>query len=168
MKLKEVKSYDEFEVGQRVVLNYLPHYARDVTIGTVYTIIGQDTDGDFYFLDDVGDKNFSIGVDYWGHYDPCIVIEDVAEYPVEDKGKHYRHSFRLNITDEDIKNGYVTVNLDPYRVSDTYGLGGWREHIVKKTLRGTDKGHSVEELIEELQCCLDRAKQMYNESKEIV
>ena len=85
-----------------------------------------------------------------------------------DKGKHYRHSFRLNLTPEDVENGYVTVNLDPYRVSDVYGIGGWREHIMKKTLRGTEKGHTEEELLEELQCCLDRAKQMYNESKENV
>ena len=55
-----------------------------------------------------------------------------------DKGKHYRHSFRLNLTLEDAANGYVTVNLDPYRISDVYGIGGWREHIMKKTLRGTE------------------------------
>jgi hypothetical protein len=84
----------------------------------------------------------------------------------EDKGKHYRYSFRLNLTEEDKKNGFVMVNIDPYRISEVYKLGGWREHLVKKGIRGTEKGHSEEELIEELQCTLDRAKQMLEESKE--
>lgn len=83
-----------------------------------------------------------------------------------DRGKHYRHSFRLNLTEQDKENGFVMVNIDPYRISEVYSLGGWREHILKKTLRGTDKGHTASELLEELQCCLDRANQMYEESKE--
>lgn len=83
-----------------------------------------------------------------------------------DMGKHYRYSFRLNLTLEDIENGFVMVNLDPYRISTVYNLGGWREHLVKKGIRGTEKGHTEKELLDELQCILDRAKQMYEESCE--
>ena len=83
-----------------------------------------------------------------------------------DMGKHYRYSFRLNLTPEDIENGFVMVNLDPYRISTVYNLGGWREHLVKKGIRGTEKGHTEKELLDELQCILDRAKQMYEESCE--
>lgn len=84
----------------------------------------------------------------------------------KDFGKHYRHSFRLNLTQEDIDRGYVMVNCDPYRISEIYQLGGWKEHLVKKAIRGTEKGHTEDELIAELQCTLDRAKQMREESKE--
>lgn len=83
-----------------------------------------------------------------------------------DMGKHYRYSFRLNLSEKDIENGYVTVNIDPYRISEVYNLGGWREHIFKKVIRGLDKGHTIDELIEELQCTLNRAKQMREESRE--
>lgn len=83
-----------------------------------------------------------------------------------DMGKHYRYSFRLNLKEKDVKNGYVTVNIDPYRISEVYRLGGWREHIFKKVIRGLDKGHTLDELIAELQCTLDRAKQMMEESRE--
>lgn len=83
-----------------------------------------------------------------------------------DKGKHYRYAFRLNLTQEDIDSGFVMVNVDPYRISEVYNLGGWREHLVKKAIRGTEKGHTEDELLEELQCTLDRAKQMLEESRE--
>ncbi|MDB4312246.1 hypothetical protein N9937_02325 [bacterium] len=82
----------------------------------------------------------------------------------EDKGSHYRYSFKAKIDKEDLLNGYVEVNLDPYRVCEVYGVGGGaREHIVKKALRGVDKGHTTKELLDELQCCLDRWKQMEEE-----
>lgn len=31
----------------------------DVTVGKIYTIAGKDLDGDIYFIDDAGDKNFA-------------------------------------------------------------------------------------------------------------
>lgn len=90
-------------------------------------------------------------------------IKEKPKHKTEDKGKHYRHSFKLRLSQEDLTNGYVTVNLDPYRISDVYELGGWREHVVKKALRGTLKGHSEQELIDELRACIDRAEQMMRE-----
>jgi hypothetical protein len=72
----------------------------------------------------------------------------------EDKGKHYRYEFK-------------GVKFDPYRVASLYGLtGGPQEHMLKKLLRGGGKGHSEDELIAELQCCLDRWKEMREEDKE--
>jgi hypothetical protein len=72
---------------------------------------------------------------------------------VPDKGAHYRYSFK-------------GVKFDPYRVCKLYGIeGGPREHMTKKLLRGSGKGHSEEDLIKELQCCLDRWKEMIEEDK---
>tara|TARA_Y100000114_G_C11764120_1_gene332346 strand:+ start:35771 stop:36397 length:627 start_codon:yes stop_codon:yes gene_type:complete len=93
-------------------------------------------------------------------------MEEEVERVIQDYGKHYRYSFRLNLSEEDIANGFVMVKVDPYRVSTVYNLGGWQEHLVKKTLRGTGKGHTEIELIEELQCTIDRAREMYYESLE--
>lgn len=133
--------------------------------------------GRFYETDSLGiGLEFSDG--YVWYYKPGNVeyIHDftVAEGSKEavnealgiDRGSHYRYSFRLNLTEEDKKNGFVMVNIDPYRISEVYKLGGWREHLFKKTVRGTDKGHTEQELIEELQCTINRAKQMFEESKE--
>lgn len=97
---------------------------------------------------------------------PEYVSPQYLEVEEQDYGKHYRYSFRLNLTSEEAKRGYVIVNIDPYRISEVYELGGWREHLVKKAIRGTEKGHTEDELIEELQCTLDRAKQMREESRE--
>ena len=69
----------------------------------------------------------------------------------QDKGSHYRYQ-------------YKGINLDPYRVCKVYGIaGGPHEHIVKKALRGLRKGHSEQDLILELQCCLDRWQEMLEE-----
>ena len=97
---------------------------------------------------------------------PLEIYPDKSVIDGQDPGKHYRYSFRLNLSKQDIENGFVMVNIDPYRISDVYHLGGWREHLVKKTIRGTEKGHSEEELIGELECTIKRARQMLEESKE--
>ena len=56
---------------------------------------------------------------------------------------------------------YKGLKIDPYRVAMIYGIDIQVQfHMLKKLLRGTKKGHSVGELIEELQCCLDRWKEI--------
>ena len=82
----------------------------------------------------------------------------------EDPGTHYRYTYRQKVTQRDFEAGYVDVNLDPYRICNTYEVGGGpREHIVKKSLRGADKGHTEMELIAELQSCLKRWEEMLAE-----
>lgn len=174
MKLKRVESYDEFKVGQQVVFHTIPDYAVDTTAHKPYTIEGCDEDGDYYFTDDGGENNYAVGRYDWTEYGVYLILEEDTESEMEeeverviqDYGKHYRYSFRLNLSEEDIANGFVMVKVDPYRVSTVYNLGGWQEHLVKKTLRGTGKGHTELELIEELQCTIDRAREMYYESLE--
>lgn len=84
-----------------------------------------------------------------------------------DVGKHYRYSYTRKLTEKEIETGEATFKLDPYRIASLYNLGGGpREHIVKKGLRGTDKGHTELELVNELQCCLDRWREMLEEDDE--
>jgi len=69
----------------------------------------------------------------------------------KDKGAHYRYM-------------HEGVKLDPYRVCKLFIInGGPHEHMTKKILRGSGKGHSEDDLIKELQCCLDRWKEMIEE-----
>tara|TARA_B100000929_G_scaffold260719_1_gene225090 strand:- start:47 stop:457 length:411 start_codon:yes stop_codon:yes gene_type:complete len=83
---------------------------------------------------------------------------------VEDTGAHYRWSFRLKLTDEDIARGFVDVKLDPYRICKTVGMeGGPREHACKKLLRGTSKGCTERRLIKEVRDALDRWEEMLEE-----
>ena len=83
---------------------------------------------------------------------------------VKDRGKHYRYSYSKVLSEREKKAGVCVFKVDPYRVCDIYNVGGGpREHIIKKALRGVGKGHSEEELIHELQSCLDRWREMVKE-----
>jgi len=82
---------------------------------------------------------------------------------MSDPGKHYRHTFTRRLTKQELHEGQAAFKMDPYRIGRVYGLSGVPEHMVKKLLRGASKGHSEEELIAELQCCLDRWKEILGE-----
>ena len=72
---------------------------------------------------------------------------------MEDKGAHYR-------------NTYLGQPFDVYRAIKIFGnTDPIAQHMFKKIARGTKKGHSEEDLISELQCCLDRWKEMNKEDK---
>lgn len=90
---------------------------------------------------------------------------EVSAQP-KDVGQHYRYGMTLKLSQRDIDNGFVHINLDPYRICDIYSVGGGpREHIVKKSLRGVSKGHTERELIRELRGCIDRWEQMLDEDE---
>ena len=82
-------------------------------------------------------------------------IERMADRnkPVEDVGSHYRKTWK-------------GLNLDPYRIADIYGFtGGPREHLLKKVLRGVDKGHTERELVNELKAIVKRWEEMLDEGE---
>lgn len=85
----------------------------------------------------------------------------------KDVGQHYRYGMKVRLSQSDIDNGFIYINLDPYRICDLYQVGGGpREHIVKKGLRGVSKGHTERELIRELRGCIDRWEQMIDENEQ--
>ena len=74
--------------------------------------------------------------------------------PVEDVGSHYRKTWKGQ-------------ELDPYRIADIYRFtGGPREHLLKKVLRGVDKGHTERELVNELGAIVKRWGEMLDEDGE--
>ena len=83
-----------------------------------------------------------------------------------DKAKHYNIVLKIKLKDQNIKDGFVEFKLDPYRICHEYKVGGGpREHMLKKLLRGGSKDHSENDVIAELQSCLDRWKEIVFENE---
>lgn len=81
-------------------------------------------------------------------------LKPLEKHTSQSVSSHYKHSFK-------------GIKLDPYRICRVYGIGGGpREHMLKKLLRGTEKGHSEDFLIAELQSSLDRWRQMLEEERD--
>ena len=54
-----------------------------------------------------------------------------------------------------------TAVIDPYVVSKACSVGGGAiEHILKKAMRGTGKGHTMEDLLGEIIECANRGLQI--------
>ena len=92
------------------------------------------------FEDKIDNKNIEIGI--------------VREYPFpNDLGSHYRHSF-------------MGHKIDVYRVLDIFGVTDpVAQHIVKKLLRGTKKGHTEEFVWQEVTQAVERKNEMIKEDK---
>lgn len=77
---------------------------------------------------------------------------DEGVTPVDAADAHYAHRF------------FRGVRLDPYRIAKVYEIpAGPRWQILKKALRGTDKGQTEEQVIDDMQVALDRWREMLKE-----
>ena len=78
---------------------------------------------------------------------------------------HYqKYVYRVKLSDQDIENGFVDVKLDPYRVASVCGVGGGAlEHCLKKAMRGTDKGHDLRYVYNEIIKAAMRGIEMIDE-----
>lgn len=78
---------------------------------------------------------------------------------------HYdKYIYRVHVTQDDADNGYKDVKLDPYRVGKVCGVGGGAlEQCLKKSMRGTDKGHSERRVLEEIISAAQRGIAMLDE-----
>lgn len=53
-----------------------------------------------------------------------------------DTGKHYRHNYKVAITEQNIEDGFIELQLDPARIQSVYGdMSGMQFTILKKILR---------------------------------
>lgn len=77
---------------------------------------------------------------------------------------HYRDHYTRRLTEQELKNGSVTIKLDPYRICDALNIGGGaREQIVKKGLRWTAKGDDERKVIKEIMQACERRLEMLDE-----
>lgn len=59
-----------------------------------------------------------------------------------DHGKHYRYTMDVPLTDKDVVNGFVTVKLDPFRLSKIFkGMSFACETVLKKILVAGGRGN---------------------------
>lgn len=78
----------------------------------------------------------------------------------KDKGSHYRNGMHCPGCNRPIA-------IDPYRVDNIVGpLPGPLFHIMKKSMRGTSKGHTHRQICEEILCCAERWKDVLKENGE--
>ena len=78
----------------------------------------------------------------------------MEEYLKEDLGSHYRHSF-------------MGHKIDVYRVIQIFGVTDpVAQHIVKKLLRGTKKGHTEEFVWQEVTQAVERKNEMIKEDED--
>lgn len=140
----------------------------------------------FTYLKVVDDHYFSVYnpfVEEWG--EPTSVYDIVNAYglgvsdiftreeieqaagvaPAVSVDSHYqKYVYRVKLSDQDVKNGFVDVKLDPYRVASVCGVGGGAlEHCLKKAMRGTDKGHDLRYVYNEIIKAAMRGIEMIDE-----
>jgi hypothetical protein len=131
--------------------------------------------------DMVGEIEFVICRD--GHYYAyplCFVLYEISnkgwivleERPKHDQPEqeqsysdHYdKYLYKVKVNQDDADKGFVTVKLDPYRVAKVCNIGGGAlEQTLKKSMRGTDKGHSERVVLEEIICAAKRGIDMLDE-----
>ena len=75
---------------------------------------------------------------------------------------HYRKfDFVTPVSYKQAKDGEMVIKCDPYFICELYKIGGGPlEHMLKKILRGSSKGHSHKQLLDELQASLNRAYEL--------
>ena len=104
----------------------------------------------------------------WQKVGPSYRDDDGTLYTMDQFGNWNAGCTRPNPSPDDpaahYQNHYKGVKLDPYRIADIYQIpAGPRWQILKKTLRGTSKGQSEQEVINEIRSALDRWQEMVEE-----
>lgn len=85
----------------------------------------------------------------------------------EDTGKHYRFTYRVTLKEQDIKNGFVDVKLDPYRIFKIYKIVSPPiQHLLKKGLCCGNRGHNdYKEDVKDIICAAKRELEMLEEDE---
>jgi len=85
----------------------------------------------------------------------------------EDTGKHYRFTYRVFIKEQDIKNGFVDIKLDPARIAKIYKIeSGMQFTILKKGLCCGNRGHNdYKEDLKDIICAAKRELEMLEEDE---
>lgn len=77
-----------------------------------------------------------------GTAEPISVNLTEAGNEVVDQGAHYRYSHTVKLSENDKQVGFVTLNLDPFRIVDIYKITDFaQDTIVKKALCTGIRGH---------------------------
>lgn len=75
----------KFKIGDFISCSELPSYAQDTTVGKVYRVGGKDEEGDLWFLDDKGCRNFALVG--WEDYGFEVVNTETIAKPILEERK---------------------------------------------------------------------------------
>lgn len=93
-----------------------------------------------------------------------VAIEDHELDAPNDVAAHYDNSINVKVSEADAKRGHITIKIDPYLVSKACNVGGGPiEHILKKAMRATAKGHSMAQVYAEVIKCAQRGIEIEEE-----
>ena len=87
-----------------------------------------------------------------------------------DAGNHYRFTITQVLTSENISEGSVTINLDPFRIAKIYKMTSFPlQTVLKKILCAGDRGSkSYAQDIKDSLCALERELEMLEEDKLLI
>lgn len=102
---------------------------------------------------------------------PIKVLEELSdeygEYFDDTPSAHYdKYMYRVRVTQDDADKGYKDIKVDPYRVGKVCNVGGGAlEQCLKKSMRGTDKGHDMLTVLKEIKRACERGIEMIEEDE---
>ena len=97
-------------------------------------------------------------------YYPAREIQDFSK---PDQGQHYRFSATFPVFESDFMRGRLTVQLDPFKIAEVYGMTDFAlMTILKKTLCAGNRGHkNLETDLRDIICAAERRLEMIEETK---
>ena len=120
--------------------------------------------GGVFYNGPTEDGSFEISSESW------IILEErpSTEYTEDSVSSHYdKYIYRVKVTQDDADKGFKDIKIDPYRVASVCGVdGGPLEHILKKSMRGVDKGHTLKDVYKEIIKCAQRGIDMIEEDEQ--
>jgi len=86
-----------------------------------------------------------------------------------DEGAHYRFGIEVVITERDLSKGFISINLDPFRIADVYNINDFAiQTILKKTLVAGNRGYKdIEQDLKDIICAAKRKLEMIREDEEV-
>lgn len=97
------------------------------------------------------------------------MAENIMNEQTPDAGAHYRYGIRAKITEDDIKNGFVDINLDPFRIANIYKMDDFAlMTILKKTLVAGNRGYKdLKQDLIDIICAAERKIKMIEEDDKL-
>ena len=123
---------------------------KSTTSGVLY----RKTDGVWFFKGGGGVGVGGVWFESMKHKDERSDSELVLineKQGIESLDSHYNKYVTINLTADELISGEIVLKIDPHFVSEAVGMkGGTMEHIFKKSMRSTDKGHDKTKVYQEI------------------
>lgn len=118
----------------------------DCCIDIVSDVVFSYYSHDNHYVDNIKESTVIYRLD-----DTAWIVAEERPSTNDQVGSHYNKTTRIKVSQQDADNGFIELRIDPHFVSTACNMqGGPMEHIFKKSMRGTDKGHDIETVYKEI------------------